>query len=148
MKVIFLKDVRNVARRHDIKDVNDGYARNFLFPNELAKPATADVLKEAENLKSKANIEAKEFDKHVAELKRVLADRSLEFFIKADKSGAVFGSVNKEAILSALRDTKLIGKEHVEIDLERPIKELGEKKIKIRFKNGAEGELKIIVKKS
>ncbi len=146
MKVIFLQDVKGVGRRHDIKDVSDGYARNFLFPNGFAKQATADALKEADHLKKKLNEDEIVFKKHVEGLLRAIKDRTIEFNIKADKSGAVFGSVTKEMILGAIRDTGLITKERVEIDLERPIKELGEKKIKIRFKNGAEGELKIAVK--
>ncbi len=146
MKVIFLQDVKSVAKRYDVKDVASGYARNFLLPKKLAEQATPAALKELAALREKAAAEAHEFEKRVEELKRKIGGQALEFYLKADESGSVFGSVNKEAILSALRDSGLITKERVEIKLERPIKELGEYKITVRFKNGGEAELRIIVR--
>jgi large subunit ribosomal protein L9 len=146
MRVIFLQDVKGVAKRHDVKDVADGYARNFLFPKKLAGQATPAALKELTALREKTAKEAHEFEKHAEELKRRIGEQALEFYLKADEGGSVFGSVNKDAILSALRDSGLITKERVEIKLERPIKELGEHKIPLHFKNGSEAELKIIVR--
>lgn len=146
MKVIFLQDVKNVAKRHDMKDVADGYARNFLFPKKLAEQATPTALKELAVLREKIAKGEHEFEKRVEELKRRIGEQTLEFYLKADEGGSVFGSVNKDTILSALRDSGLITKERVEIKLERPIKEFGEHKIPLRFKNGSEAELKIIVR--
>ena len=146
MRVIFLQDVRNVARRHDVRDVADGYARNFLFPNKLAEPATATALKKLEALKSEIGKNEKEFAERVEKIVGELKEKSLEFFLKTDAKGSVFGSINKDAVLQALRDSGLVTKERVEIKLERPIKELGEHKMPLRFKNGAEAELKIIVR--
>ncbi len=146
MKIILLQDTRGIGKRFDVKDVSDGYARNFLFPNKLAKPATEAALKEIETLKAHLNEDEEKFKKHVTELKMAFDERTLEFFLKTDDAGSVFGSVNKETILSALRDTGLVTKERVEIELDRPIKELGERKIKVRFRNGLEGEIKIVVK--
>jgi large subunit ribosomal protein L9 len=146
MRVIFLEDVKNVARRYEIKDIADGYARNFLFPNSLARLATPSAMKELEILKEKARREDEEFKKRVEELVRKMNERALEFRLKTDEAGSVFGSVNKEAILRALRDSGLITKERVEIKLSRPIKEFGEHKVPVRFKDGNEAELKIIVR--
>ncbi len=47
MRVIFLQDVPRVGKRHDIKEVNDGYAVNFLFPHKLAEPATAKAVSDS-----------------------------------------------------------------------------------------------------
>ena len=146
MKIIFLQDVRNVGKKYDMKDVPDGYARNFLFPNKLAKPATPAAQKDLEATKARRNKNEEEFQKHIEELTRTMKDRTLEFFLKTDEAGSVFGSVNKETILKAVRDAKLVTKEHLEIELDRPIKEFGEKKIPVRFKNGVSGELKVIVR--
>lgn len=146
MRAIFLTDVKNVAKRYDVKDVADGYARNFLFPNNLAKPATPAALKELEILKKKARKDVEEFKKHTEELARKMKETTLEFRLKTDEAGSVFGSVNKEAILRALRDAKLITKERVEIKMARPIKELGEHKIPLHFKDGSEAELRISVR--
>ena len=146
MKVIFLQDVRNVGKKFDVKDVSDGYARNFLFPNNLAKLATPAAQKELEMLKSRTDKGEQEFKKRTEELLRVMNERTLEFFLKTDAVGSVFGSVNKEDILKALRDTGLVSKERVEVELERPLKEFGERKINIRFRNGVEGEIRVIVR--
>ncbi|MDP2598516.1 MAG: 50S ribosomal protein L9 [Candidatus Liptonbacteria bacterium] len=147
MKIILLQDSRGIGRKNDVKDVSDGYARNFLFPSKLAEPATDAALKKLEKMKAMLNEDEAKFKRHVEELKGAMGARTLEFFLKTGGDGSVFGSVNKESILAALRDTGLITKERVDIELERPIKELGEHKIKIRFKNGIEGEIKIVIKK-
>ncbi len=146
MKVIFLKDVKNVAKKYDLKDVADGYARNFLLPNDFARPATPTALKELEILKEKAEREAEGLKKHIEGLRRKINERTLEFHLKTDESGSVFGSVNKETILQALRDSDLVTKERLEIKIAHPIKELGDHKIPVRFKDGSEAELKITVR--
>ncbi len=146
MKVIFTEDIRNVGKKYDVKDVADGYARNFLFPNKLAEPASPAAFKKLEAMKADFRKNEEEYRKHAEEIIRKMSERSPEFFLKTDESGAVFGSVNKEMILKALRDAGLVTKERVEIELDRPIKEIGEHKIALRFKNGITGELKIIVR--
>jgi large subunit ribosomal protein L9 len=146
MQVIFLKDVHGKGRRGDVKEVNDGYARNLLFPNKLAEPATGGALKKLEESKAGLAKENEELKKHVDELLRRINERALEFTLKSDKEGSVFGSVTKETILSALRDAGLVTKERVEIDIDRPIKAFGEYKIPLRFRSGIAGELKILVR--
>ena len=59
MKVIFLQDVPKVGRRHDMKEVNDGYAQNFLFPRKLAEMATPSAVTELEKRKNNIEIENK-----------------------------------------------------------------------------------------
>jgi len=147
MKIIFLKDLPGRGKKHDVKEVSDGYARNFLFVNGFAKLATSAALKELEILKNSREKEDKELEQHIKALQQTLKDRVLEFTVKADAAGSVFGSINKEQILSALRDQKLVGKERAEVVLEHPLKTLGEHKVVLRFPRG-EGsvELKILVK--
>lgn len=146
MKIIFLHDLRGAGKKHDVKDVADGYARNFLFPNKLAEPATPDALKKLAATKDELAKNEKEFAKRVQAIIGALAEKSLEFFLKTGEDGSVFGSVNKDAILAALRSAGLITKERAELELARPIKSLGEHKIPVRFKNGASGEVKIIIR--
>lgn len=146
MEVIFLRDVKGVGRRHDVKDVAAGYARNFLFPNKLAETATPVTLKKLAAIQAETSKNEKEFAKKVEKIIGNLNERTLEFHLKTGEDGSVFGSVNKDAILTALRDSGYVTKERVEIELARPLKELGEHKIAIHFKNGASGEIRIIVK--
>lgn len=148
MKVIFLADVRNVAKKHEIKDVSDGYARNFLLPGKLAESATPAAIKKLEGMKAAHEKEDKELHAHLEVLARKINETKIQFDLKADKKGVVFGSVNKESIMKALREHKLVGSERVEIDLKYPFKELGEYSVAIDLKKGVTAKLGIIIKKA
>ena len=148
MKVIFTQDVRGVAKKYDIKDVSDGYARNFLFSNTLAEPATSSAIKKLETMKAESERSDRELHQHIEDLAQKIAATKIQFELKADKSGAVFGSVNKETILKALREHKLIGAERIDIDLKYPIKELGEYTVPIDLKKGITAKLGVVVMKS
>ena len=146
MKVILSEDVRSLGKKHDVKDVSDGYARNFLFPNKLAEPATPGALKKLAAMKAKTSKNEEELKKRLEEIARKINDTALEFKLKTDKDGSVFGSVTKEQILNAMRDAKLIRSERVEIKLDRPIKEIGEHKIAVDMKKEVGAELKVVVR--
>lgn len=146
MKIILLQDTRGVGKRHDVKEVTAGYARNFLFPNKLAEPATPTTLKKLAALKSHLDESGKELKKHLEALARKISETALEFTLKTDKKGSVFGSVTKEDILKGMRDSKLIIKERAEIKIDHPIKKFGEYKVNVRLPKGIEAELKILVR--
>jgi large subunit ribosomal protein L9 len=147
MKVIFLKDIPGKAKRHDVKEVSEGYARNFLLPRGLAKPAIPAALAELEAQKAAREKENVERARQAEELARTLKERALEFTLKTDEAGSVFGSVKKDDILSALRAQKLIGKERVEVALEHPLKSFGEHTAHLRFPRGGEMvEVKVVVR--
>ena len=93
MKIILNEDVKNLGKKGELKDVKEGFARNYLFPKKLAKPATKIALnKLAEELKSKelANLKLKEEAKNKAKL---LADQKITIQTKAEKSGKLFGAI-------------------------------------------------------
>ncbi len=146
MKIILLKDIRNIGGKNEIKEVADGYARNFLFINNLAKPATPTAVKELEKLKSELNKNEAELKKHLEELARKINATSIEFPLKADENGSIFGSVNKDAILKSLREHKIIGKERLDIELDHPIKEIGTHKVKVDLKKGIRATLGVIIR--
>jgi large subunit ribosomal protein L9 len=148
MKIILREDVRNLGKRFDVKEVNDGYARNFLFPNKLAEPATATSLKQIAAMKAESDKKENEIKAHLESVAVKLRETKLEFELKTDKTGAVFGSVNKDSILKALREHRLITTERVDIDLKHPIKELGEYSVMVDLKKDVVAKLGVIVKKS
>ncbi len=145
MKVILLEDVKKIGKKFDVKDVSDGYAKNFLFPNGLADAATPSALKELEKKKSAMEKEYHEMAKNLDEIARRINDRDLEFPVKTGPHGEVFGSVTKEMILKGMRDSGLIRTERVEIKIERPLKELGEHKVEVYLRKGITARLKIIL---
>ena len=146
MKIILLQDIRGVGKKNDIREVSDGYARNFLFHNNLANPATPINVKQLDAMKSKIDKEEDALKKHLEELARKIKDLSLEFILKTDETGSVFGSVTKDMILKSLRENHLVTKERVEITLDHPLKVFGEHKIPIDLKKGIISELKIILR--
>jgi large subunit ribosomal protein L9 len=145
MKIIFLDDVRNVGKKYDVKDVSDGYARNFLFPNKLAETATPEAIKKLDSMKAAHEKEDKETLAQLEAVARKINETKIQFEVKTDKSGAVFGSVNKESVLKAMREHKLIGTERIDIDLKYPIKELGEYVVPIDLRKGVMAKLGVIV---
>ncbi|HVO28361.1 MAG TPA: 50S ribosomal protein L9 [Candidatus Paceibacterota bacterium] len=146
MKVIILEDVRGIGKKFEVREVRDGYARNFLFPNKLAEPANPTSLKKLEKMKAEHDAKEIEVKKHLEEVARKIGGMSIEFDLKKGRDGSVFGSVNKESVLKALREHKLITTERIDITLDRPIKEPGTHAVQLDLKKGVTAELKVVVK--
>ena len=133
MKIILLKDIKNVGKKDEIKIVANGYARNFLFPQNLAKMATQTDVAKLEVEKAK-NAEA---HKHlIAKLKeeeKKLKGIKLTFPMKTGEKGEIFGSVGEKEIHEALVKKGFSGGKAV---LERHLKTLGEHKVTIDLGEG------------
>jgi large subunit ribosomal protein L9 len=147
MKVIFIEEVRNVAKKFDVKEVSDGYARNFLFPNKLAEPATPSAMKKLDALMAEHDKNEADLIARLKEIATKINGTKLEFFVKTDKTGAVFGSVNKESVLRALREHEFVRTERIDIDLKYPLKEIGEYVVPIDLKKGVTANLKVVIAK-
>lgn len=145
MRVILLEDIKNLGKKYEVKDVADGYARNFLIPHHLVRLATPMALKELTLQKGRFKTEDLEIKKHLAKLAERLNDRYLKFFLKTNEEGIVFGSVTKEMILKALRENDLVTKERVQIKIDQPLKKLGEHQIEVDLKKGIKAKIKVIL---
>jgi large subunit ribosomal protein L9 len=139
MKVIFIQDVKNVGRKGDIKNVSDGYAKNFLLPRGVAKAATGDNLKQVKDKKEAVEKEKSEFIKKAEDLRRM---PPLEFSIKSGKNGEIYGSIAKNDIEKKLEE---LGLKNVSVKLDKPIRETGEKEIEITIGRGISSIIKISV---
>ena len=98
MKIILLKDIRGLGKKHEIKEVSEGYARNFLLSKNLALQATPENL-------AKRNQWIKEEVKELNKIKQIaekLSKEKIEFKIRAGEKGEVFGSVTKDDIKKEL----------------------------------------------
>jgi len=147
MKVILLKDVPGTGKKGDIKEVADGFARNFLLKQNLGKPATQEALSE---------IKAQE-EKHRRDMERELKDSQLaasrldgrEIVIKAKASdgGVLYSAVGANQLAEEIK--KQVGVEVApkQIILNRGIKEFGDKNILVKFPHGLEANLRVIVSK-
>lgn len=141
MKVIILEDIKGFAKKHDVKEVKGGYARNFLFPRNLAKPADGSALKELEKNKGEWEKKEKEARGKLAEIAKEIEKDGLVFELKTGEKGEAFGSVSKEDIKKRIQD-----KGNFEIILKHPIKSLGEHEVEIDLSRGIKAKLKISIK--
>lgn len=142
MKVIFLQNVKKKGQKDEVKDINEGYARNFLIPQKLAVEATPAMLSE---LKKRTDAKAGKIEKHSKEFQAALdalSDFTLVIKKKANDEGHLFSGVTVKEILALLKD-KDIHLDDKNLDLRSPIKKTGELELPI---SGAEGHsLKISI---
>lgn len=146
MKVIFLKDVPRVGKRHDIKEVNDGYALNFLIPRKLAELATPGAISELEKRKKNVEIEREVQEDLLMKNLEEIKGKIIKIKAKADEKGHLFSKIHNKEIVEEMKRQN-----HADIDpefivLEKPIKEIGEFEIPIEIKS-KKSSFKLIVEK-
>ena len=140
MKVVFLEDVPNVAKAGDVKDVADGYGRNYLLPKKLAivsRPGAAEMVK--------AQIEARTEVEKMKKLAAEIEGKEVVFKVKLGTRERMHGSITAANIATELQN--LIGQavDKRKIELAEPIKQLGTYEITVRLARGIEPKIKVNV---
>lgn len=127
MKVVLLKDVRDIGRAHTTVDVSDGHALNFLIPRKLAVPATSSALKQAA-VRVQAVVDRKELDvKLVEERLAALAEETVTIVKKANEQGHLYDGVDAKEIAEAAKLPEEV------IRIEKPFKELGTFEVPVSY---------------
>ncbi|GMX58373.1 MAG: 50S ribosomal protein L9 [Candidatus Microsyncoccus archaeolyticus] len=144
MKVILLENVDNLGKKHEVKDVPAGFARNFLIPKGLVIVASEENMKKLEEQKQKdeekSARELEQMEKQASQLDGM----EVVIEVTVGKEGQLFQSVNKQKISEQLKELGFeVDKSH--IDLKSPIKETGEFPVKIKFEHNLEVEIKVII---
>ncbi len=147
MKVILLDDVQKLGRRGEVRDVSDGYARNFLIPKKLALSATAGNLKNLEHIKKQANAKADRIKGDAESLRGRIEALTYEERRQASEEGKLFGSVTSQDLVDFL-DKQGVKVERKRVQLEEPIKALGETTVPIRLHAEVTAQLKVSVSRS
>jgi large subunit ribosomal protein L9 len=144
MKVIFLKDVPK-GKRGEIKEIADGYARNFLFPKGMALPATPSAIKEAKLLLDKKVEHQARQQEEQSKVAQEIEGKELHFKAKAGAKGRLHGAITGANIAEELsRLTGLeIDKKRVEMD--EPLHQLGDYEIVINLGTGSVAKIKVII---
>lgn len=145
MKVILKADIKGVGKKDQVIEASDGYARNFLFPKNLAVEANADNMN-----KWKAKQQSKQYQKQQEKEEAIhIADKlskiSLKIKVKAGGNGKIFGGVSSKEIAEMLKKEYQMEIDKKKIDLKEPIKTLGERKVEIKLFEGVVGSVKIDV---
>jgi len=132
MKVILLQDVPGTGRKYDVKEVKDGYGRNFLIARNLAKPATAQAIKKLEEQKKIFDEEKKIQEDLLEKTLAGLENLKITIDAKENEKGHLFAGIHAKEIKEALKKQHHLEIPEDMIELNKPIKETGEHKIKIK----------------
>lgn len=144
MKVILLKDVADVGKEGDLVNVKPGYFNNFLAVRQLAVQATPEALKNWKAIqKQKKKIEAANREE-AEKVKAQVEAMKLTLKAKAGENGRLFGSVTSQDIVDGLA-AQGVEVDKKKIDLDEPIRELGEKQVAIKVYPGIKASLAIEV---
>jgi large subunit ribosomal protein L9 len=144
MKVILKHDMKGLGRSGDVKDVKDGYARNFLLPNGAAVVADTGALKNWERHRAERDERDRTERADAEATAEKLRAMKLEVAVKAGEKSRLFGSVTNREI------AELIAREGVQVDrhsihLRQPIKTLGDHRVEVRLMAGVEAQLTVTV---
>lgn len=144
MRVILLHDVPGVGKKGEMKEVSDGYGRNFLIARNLASPATQKNIQIVERQKNQ-HLRALALERAQYELIRnKLIRLTLHFKVKVGERGMPFGSVTAQDIVNELAKQKIAVDKHW-IRLDNPIKVLGQHTVKIYFPHQIEGSVNLTI---
>ena len=126
MKVILLQDIPSIGKIHDVKNVSDGYASNFLIPKKLVKPATPAAIEELKKLQAQHEGKLQLQENLLVKNIEAAAGVSVEIRVAANEQGHLFKGIHREDIVKALKEQKRIELPAESITLEHALKEIGE----------------------
>lgn len=145
MRVIFLKDVKGVGTKGDVKEVSVGYAQNFLLKNKLAVEATAGNISRLEGQKNRVAKDAAEELAEAIVLKEQIDKITVEMKAKSGEGGRLFGSITTKQIAEALNKTNGIKVDRRKMDLPDAIRALGFTNVPIKIHPEVTATLKVHV---
>jgi large subunit ribosomal protein L9 len=145
LKIMLTKDVENIGRAGEIKDVADGYGRNFLIPRKLAVLAGRGVEAEARRIQeAAARREAKDRDQ-AKELADEIDNKTVVVRLKVGAEDKVFGAITNEDISKAIKQQHQVEVDRRRIELKEPLKQLGEHQVTLRLHRDIEAHIHLII---
>ena len=145
MKVILKDNIKGVGKKNEVINASDGYARNFLFPKNLAVEATPENMQKL-NSQNQAKQYRKDVEKEQAQtIAKKLENITVEIKVQAGENGKIFGSVSSKEISENLEKQYKIIIDRKKIEVKDPIKVLGTRTIEARLFEGVTGKIKINV---
>jgi len=144
MKIILMDDVPALGRRGEVRDVSDGYARNYLLPHKLALHATSANLKNLEQIKVRQDAAAAKLTSQAKDQARAIEALHFTQARQASDEGRLFGSIGK-ADLVAFLSQQGVEVERRRITLDEPIKTLGDFSVPVRLHGDVTAQLRVSV---
>ena len=144
MKVILTQDVSALGKSGELKDVTDGYARNFLIPKKLAVPAAGGAYRAWQHdIASREEKRKREREEAEIEAQRI-GSTTLTMGVKVGEGGKLYGSITAKEIAEALGRRGITVDRH-KIDLPEPLKSLGTYKVAVKVFSGMTPEVTVVV---
>lgn len=147
MKVILLQTIEKLGELGEIVEVSDGYARNFLFPSKMAYLATQEAKAQLETKLAEIKKEEEKAKAELTALAESLGQHTVTIPVQVGEDGKLFGSVTGKDIAEALEELAKTEIERKDIELEEPIKELGEHNVPLNLGRGVHANIKVVVAK-
>ena len=145
MKVILLEDVKGQGKKGDLINASDGYARNYLFPRNLAKPADAGSIKQIENRKESQAFHLAEEKRKAMETKAFIEGKRIIFKTSGGADGRLYGAVTTKDVSEKIKQDLGIDIDKRDIVINGNIKTIGEYNVKIKLFQGISADLKLSV---
>lgn len=145
MKVILLEDVKGVGQKGQIYEAKDGFARNFLFPQKKAAPATKANLSEHEHKKQVLSEKIKRETEDAQKQGEFLSGKIVKIHVKTGENGKLFGSVTSSEIAAAISEQFGVALDRKKIFIPEPIKNTGEFSVEAKLYSGVAIKLRVAV---
>lgn len=146
MKVVFMEEVEGTARVGEIKNVADGFARNYLLPRRLAAPATEHYVGIAQaRAEKEARRQARLDEEATAYLLPKMEGAAVAIEVRVGEQGKLFGSVTARDIAEALHESTGVELEHRQVELRQPIRELGSHEVAVKLTRNVEVQVTVNV---
>jgi large subunit ribosomal protein L9 len=145
MEVILLQDVKGLGKTGEIKQVADGYARNYLIPRGLARIPSTGAVRETESRLKTAQRRQDRVETEASAIAEILKGVTLRFKAKAGESGRLYGSITAGDIAEALQREARVDIDKRKLVLDDPIRDLGIHRVAVKVLTGITVEVRVIV---
>jgi large subunit ribosomal protein L9 len=139
------KDVERVGKAGDVKEVADGYGRNYLLPRKLAVPARAGVEAEGKRLREAASRRETKDRTEAQALADEIGNKTVVVRLKMGSDDKAFGSITNQDVATALKAQHRVEIDRHKIDIKEPIKTLGEHQVPLRLHRDVTAQVNLIV---
>ncbi|HOO86419.1 MAG TPA: 50S ribosomal protein L9 [Synergistales bacterium] len=145
MKVILKQDVNKLGASGDLVEISDGYARNFLFPRNLADEATPERMKEWKDKEAARKKKEVRLEKEARELQKKLSGRAVKVKASIGEKGRLFGSITAANVAESIVSQLAVEVEKKNLRMPESVKQIGSYSFTVRLHPGIEAEMTLIV---
>jgi large subunit ribosomal protein L9 len=145
LKIMLTKDVENIGRAGEIKDVADGFGRNYLIPRKLAVLAGRGAEGEARRIQDAAARRESKEQEAARELAEEIDNKTVVVRLKVGTEDKVFGAITSEDIAKAIKQQHQVEIDRRRIELKEPLKQLGEHQVALRLHRDVEARVNLII---